>query len=194
MANCNQFENEIFDYIDGLLPTDSRKIVDKHLTDCSDCSDLLNNLQGLKHQLKNLKPHKTSPDFDTVLMTRIRMERSLKKNWTFASPFRIPVYAATGALALLAAFFMFNSSNNNFTNSNSANLVPTPPFTSSQSNINNIRRTTKAVQKRVKFPMEKFNLSGGTAINSNTFEQRASSGRDSSRTTLYDSRIQPVEF
>ncbi len=108
MKPCKGFEERITDYAEGLLPQTYSKELEAHFQTCSSCRETFNAIRSLRIQLKHLRPVKTSADFNTVLHARIRMERSLNRRSLLLRPAALPAYAATGALALVAAFFLFN--------------------------------------------------------------------------------------
>ncbi|RMF66082.1 MAG: mycothiol system anti-sigma-R factor, partial [Calditrichaeota bacterium] len=40
MTECNRIQDDIFDYVDGLLSIKNRKEVDRHIKGCNTCRDL----------------------------------------------------------------------------------------------------------------------------------------------------------
>lgn len=191
MPECKSFQESIFDYIDGLLPTGAKKGVVKHLEECLDCSEIYENVTKVRWQLRNLNSIKVSPDFETVLRTRISMERSLRRRNFFNRPIRIPVYAATGALAFLAAFFILNISDRQ-SNNNSAPLKVPPSFSSSQFSPNQAKLGSQSTPQRINYPMDRLDISGGTFISSSNLERQTSALTDSVTKIVPARRIQPV--
>ncbi len=191
MPECKSFQETIFDYIDGLLPTGARKDVVKHLEECPDCSEIYENVMQVRWQLRNLKSIKVSPDFETVLRTRISMERSLSRRGFLNRPIKIPVYAATGALAFLAAFFILNLSDKKLSNNGNPLNVP-PTFSSSQFSTNQAKPGSQNTRQQINYPMDRLNMSGGTSINSSRLERQTSALADSVREIVPEGRIQPV--
>ncbi len=191
MPECKSFEEKIFDYVDGLLPTGARKDVVRHLEECLDCSEIYENVTKVRWQLRNLNSIKVSPDFETVLRTRISMERSLSRRSFLNRPIRIPVYAATGALAFLAAFFIFNLSDKQL-NNNSAPLNVSSSVSSSQFSTNQTKLSRQSTPQKINYPMDRLNMSGGTSISSSNLERQTSVLADSVRGVVPERRIQPV--
>ena len=191
MIECKSFQEKIFDYIDGLLPTGSKRGVVKHLEECLDCSEIYENVTKVRWQLRNLNSIKVSPDFETVLRTRISMERSLSRRNFLNRPIRIPVYAATGALAFLAAFFILNISDRQ-SNNNSAPLKVPPSFSSSQFSPNQAKLGSQSTPQRINYPMDRLDISGGTFISSSNLERQTSALTDSVTKIVPERRIQPV--
>ena len=191
MPECKSFQETIFDYIDGLLPTGARKDVIKHLEECLDCSEIYENVMKVRWQLRNLNSIKVSPDFETVLRTRISMERSLSRRSFLNRPIRIPVYAATGALAFLAAFFILNLSDKQL-NNDSAHLKVPSSFSSSQFSPNQTKLGSQGTPQKINYPMDRLNISSGTSISSSTLERQALALTDSVREIVPERRIQPV--
>ncbi len=191
MPECKSFQDQIFDYIDGLLPSANRKGVVKHLEECLDCSKIFENVTKVREQLRNLNSIKVSPDFETVLRTRISMERSLSRRSFLNRPIRVPVYAATAALAFLAAFFILNLSDKQ-PNNNGVPLNVSPSFSSSQFSTNQTKPSTQTTPQKINYPMDRLNLPGGTSISSRSLERQTSTAADSITDIVPERRIQPV--
>ena len=183
MKICDWFEDKIFDYVDGLLPGDRKKEIEKHFKECSSCLNNFNNAMNVRVQLRNLKPIKTSPDFETVLRTRISMERSLNRRRFVHGPVRIPMYAATGAIIALAAFFILSALNNNFLarKNNNTNLLA-PSYVTNPNTSNNSSADSKNPSQNIHYPMDWVNISKpGTAINSTELKKFSSTRFDSAK-------------
>ncbi len=191
MPECKTFQEKIFDYVDGLLPTGARKDVVRHLEECLDCSEIYEGVTKVRWQLRNLNSIKVSPDFETVLRTRISMERSLSRRSFLNRPIRIPVYAATGALAFLAAFFILNLSDKQL-NNNSAPLNVSSSVPSSQFSTNQTKLSRQSIPQKINYPMDRLDISGGTSISSSNLERQTSALTDSVREIVPKRRIQPV--
>ncbi len=191
MTTWKQFEQDMMDYLDGLLSTEKRKEIDKRLADDAEALQLFNSLSALKAQLRGLKRIKTSPDFDTVLRTRIRMEKSLSRRSLFAGDSRASVFALAGALAVLAVVLAMNVSNSDLKRPYS-NKSPLPAsvvtsFSRSQQDSGSIQRA------RINYPMEMVRLpQGGTRLESDA-RRGVTTASDSSRNSLKD-QIVTVEF
>ena len=191
MPECKSFQEKMFDYVDGLLPTGARKDVVRHLEECLDCSEIYEGVTKVRWQLRNLNSIKVSPDFETVLRTRISMERSLSRRSFLNRPIRIPVYAATGALAFLAAFFILNLSDKQL-NNNSAPLNVSSSVPSSQFSTNQTTLSRQSIPQKINYPMDRLDISGGTSISSNSLERQTSALTDSVTEIVPERRIQPV--
>ncbi len=191
MPECKSFQEKIFDYVDGLLPTGDRKDVVRHLEECLDCSEIYENVTKVRWQLRNLNSIKVSPDFETVLRTRISMERSLSRRSFLNRPIRIPVYAATGALAFLAAFFILNLSDKQL-NNNSAPLNVSSSVPSSQFSTNQTKLSRQSIPQKINYPMDRLDISGGISISSRNVERQTSALTDSVTKIVPERRIQPV--
>ncbi len=191
MPECKSFQEKMFDYVDGLLPRGARKDVVRHLEECLDCSEIYEGVTKVRWQLRNLNSIKVSPDFETVLRTRISMERSLSRRSFLNRPIRIPVYAATGALAFLAAFFILNLSNKQL-NNNSEPLRVSSSVPSSQFSTNQTKLSRQSTPQKINYPMDRLDVSGGTSISSSNLERQTSALTDSVTEIVPERRIQPV--
>ncbi|MFQ5823153.1 MAG: anti-sigma factor family protein [bacterium] len=196
MTACKRFEGQIFDYLDDLLPNTQKKEIEKHFEECSRCSNAFKEIKNIRSLLRRLKTVKTSSDFETVLRTRISMERSLSRRGIINLPIKIPLYAAAGALLIIAASFILGSTNNFFHASNSnepSTLVPsysTDPNLSIDSSPN-----FQNLPEKVNYPMDWVNLSGrGASINSYELDNYSSAISDSIRDSIPAKKIHTVEF
>jgi len=187
MTDCNRLKDHLYDYVDDVLPNEPRKRLEQHLQHCPDCEAVFQNLMYLKNRLKTLKPLKTSSDFDMILRTRIKMERSLNRGRFANWPVKLPIYAASAALVILAAFFVFDY-NSGFRGGNQGS---TP---SQFAGAMNTGESTQAPESVV-FPMEvmSFNNSGA-AINSENLRLKQETLADSSRGRSFESNVKTVEF
>lgn len=196
MMNWKQFEQDVFDYIDGLLPAHAKKAIDKQLQEDPECLKFYNEIKLLRSQLKNLQPVKASSDFETVLRTRISMERSISRRGFLNGPKMAPVFAAVGAMALIVAFFVYKISdiqllkNNVVTSSNFNSSFP-----SFKTDTNNSIKAVQDLPRTVNYPMDQVNLTagGGTSIDSRSLERQSRSKSDSSKGDLAKPLV-TVEF
>ncbi len=186
MENCNQFQALIYDSIDGLLPNEKRKEVENHIQGCCECSQIYQGVKFVKQSLRALTPIKTSPDFETVLRTRISMERSLSRKGFLYWPVGRPIFAAAGVVVLVLAFFFINSSNNRLL---TANQPPIPSNTYGQ----NARQTNQPYSnysqttQQVNYPMDVLELPrNGTAIESDSKSRQSTMHPDSLRSPEYE--------
>ena len=106
MNNCKRFNEMISDYIEGGLFKDDKKYFENHLKECPTCSETVSKMQILQKKLRSLKLLQTSPDFETVLRTRIRIESGIGRRrlheiiWSW--PAKVPVYGMSLALIIIA--------------------------------------------------------------------------------------------
>jgi len=119
------------------------------------------------------------------------MERSLSRRSFLNRPIGIPVYAATGALAILAAFFIFNLSDKQL-NNNSAPLNVSSSVSSAQFSTNQTKLSRQSTPQKINYPMDRLTISGGTSISSNNLERQTSALTDSVTKIVPERRIQPV--
>ena len=181
MTGCDRFKDAIWDYVDGLLPTESRKNIEKHLKECTVCLTGHADAKALRSRLKSLRPLKTSANFETILRTRISMERSLRRRSILDGPMRFPAYVTAAALLILAAVFGANLKQSN-------TLSPQP----SQFSVNS--NPEGANSEQINYPVDVLDLSRrGTSLDSDAPRRAVSSRSDSTR-NLSRERIRTVEF
>ncbi len=124
MQKCDCLKQYFSDYLEKQLDSQKTALVEQHLQDCVQCQKTLNRLKMVKSHLSQLKPIKTSPDFDTVLHTRIRLESSLeRRSWFPRSAdwsIKVPIYAASLSIILLVSILI----NREFSQPPKSNLLP----------------------------------------------------------------------
>ncbi|MCH7677549.1 hypothetical protein IH879_21740, partial [candidate division KSB1 bacterium] len=104
---------------------------------------------------------------------------------------RKPVYAGTGALEFLAAFFIFNLSDKQL-NNNSAPLNVSSSVSSFQFSTNQTKLSRQSTPQKINYPMDRLDISGGTSISSSNLERQTSALTDSVTKIVPERRIQPV--
>lgn len=178
MTNCNQFRETILDYVDGLITPEQKKTVTKHLDECPQCRLFYDETRDLRNQLKKLQPIKMPPDFETVLRTRISMEKSLSRRGTVTWAVKFPLYAAAGALIFMAALLFYN---NVLINGQSPNAVS---FYSSSLAGDDSADQIPSLSRRV-YTMDKIMIPGqGTPLNSESLTNNSITPDDSIKSNL----------
>lgn len=108
----------ISDYIEGEFSIQNKKIIEDHVDECPDCSETVSNVKILREKLRNLEKLQTSPDFETVLRTRIRIEAGIGRRrlqeifWTW--PARVPIYGMAFALIIIAIVLVVEQVNKSY--------------------------------------------------------------------------------
>lgn len=107
MNTCENFSASLSDYVENNVHADQRKSFDLHLAQCSSCHAAVDRLQTLRTHLHSLPRLKTSPDFDTMLRTRLMLERKKTRMLPFFPAFaRMPravSYAFASIIIVLVA-------------------------------------------------------------------------------------------
>ncbi|MBF0337898.1 MAG: zf-HC2 domain-containing protein [Nitrospirae bacterium] len=98
MKHCNETRNSLSKYMDGTLDDASREQVEGHLSQCSTCTQHLQQLQALSHRLSSLGQVKAPDDFHDAL--RQRMRQPQRHGMTLG----IPVTVAALAMVVVIAF------------------------------------------------------------------------------------------
>ncbi len=98
---CKDIKTKISDYIDGYLSDKERIVFEEHISNCNECSTLLNDLLTLKNQVKRLEIPKPNPFLFERVKARLQ-ERVFPKRLVFRLAF------ATSLSILLAFTFSFH--------------------------------------------------------------------------------------
>lgn len=98
MRSCRKLSELFSDYVEKTLAAADRHAVETHLQLCLPCQQSVTRLASLRQALQTLPGIKTSPDFDTVLRTRMRLEKRRLRP-LFAPPISKVRTLAWGSLA-----------------------------------------------------------------------------------------------
>lgn len=115
--SCQRFKEMVSDYIEGEIDLQNQKLMEKHLRDCLGCKTNVSRLKALIQNLRELPKITVSPDFETILRARVSRESRLAsrqgKRWFPVGQFRIPAYAFTAVVVVVALLTMYvlNKSN-----------------------------------------------------------------------------------
>ena len=178
-----KLQQEIFDLIDGLLPIHKRKEIEKLLETDQDAAAFYVEMKALRSRLGSLPGVKTSPDFDSELRARIRMEKHIGRVGLIPDYIRVPSLAFVGAAAVMLLFFAFGPK------SGTISLHSQPGISSGFQNTEDSQQTY--------YTMDRVDLNGnggGTQLSSEG-QHRAASRRDSMRSNdKFERHIRSVEF
>ena len=150
MTDSERMQEEVYDYLDGLLSDQNRKAVQQKIENDPEYRSFYEDAIAVRNNLRHLRKLKTSDDFDTVLRARIKMERSLSRQRGFLGlPRMLPAYGAVAAVIALA-FFMAPR----------LDEQPTPPTLSQESqstqtpDSEQLPPLTQQPARNVNFPMD----------------------------------------
>ncbi|MEK7729236.1 MAG: zf-HC2 domain-containing protein [candidate division KSB1 bacterium] len=105
MNTCEIFSESLSDYVENDVHPEQRKSLDDHLAQCPSCHTTVTRLQNLRSRMRALPRIKTSPDFETLLRTRLMLERKRRHFFPFVSELkrmpRTAAYALAGFMLLL---------------------------------------------------------------------------------------------
>ncbi|NUO84445.1 zf-HC2 domain-containing protein [candidate division KSB1 bacterium] len=119
MNTCESFAESFSDYVENTVHPEQRQMLDAHLSRCPSCQDTVTRLSHLRTHLRTLPAVKTSPDFETILRTRIMLERRKSHALAFAPQVvrwpRVTVYALAGLIAVLTMGVLVSGRNHSNT-------------------------------------------------------------------------------
>lgn len=103
MKNCERFTELFSDYAEDGLSSAEKRELDVHLQQCSECRSAATGVANLRASLRQMPGLTTSPDFETILRTRMMMERR-----TYRAPiWNSGSFAGRGFAALATAVAAF---------------------------------------------------------------------------------------
>lgn len=77
--DCQQLQQSIDDYLDGVLPAGEHGLVESHLGGCTDCQAQLSQIQALRHALRKLPVPPPSADFTRRVLASARQSRQRRQ-------------------------------------------------------------------------------------------------------------------
>jgi hypothetical protein len=113
MKQCGDVENQFTAYLDGLLGTGERKIVEEHLSACSHCLRKLEDLRRIQEILAGLDEIDPPPGLTEKILSRIH-EGGERKEGFFRKLFfplhiKIPVQALATVFVVVLSVYIYRS-------------------------------------------------------------------------------------
>lgn len=101
--NCQQFENEIFGYLEGTLPDDTYRAAHAHLKDCRHCQAIATGWEKIYQAIEKERTMEVNPFAGTRIMQRLEEEvlskRLHRPAWTLAlRPLALAMAVSAGIL------------------------------------------------------------------------------------------------
>jgi anti-sigma factor RsiW len=111
MKNCERFTELLSDYAENMLAPAEKRELDVHLQQCSECRSAAEGVVHLRRSLHRLSALQTTPDFETILRTRIKMERRAQSapiwNFRYVAPRRLATYSAAAVVVIGCLFYVW---------------------------------------------------------------------------------------
>lgn len=111
MKNCERFVGLLSDYADSTMAPVEKSEFAAHLKECAECRSAAEGVVNLRRSLNRLPALQTSQDFETILRTRIKLDRRTHVapiwNMRYAGPRRVVTYSAATALAVVCVFYLW---------------------------------------------------------------------------------------
>jgi hypothetical protein len=103
--NCDEIKDLLSEYIDGVLDSETKALVDEHLSDCKNCQRELAQLKALVKELRSLESVAPPRDFLAQLHKRMEQRSWFSKTLrTLFVPLRLKIpleFAGAAAMAIL---------------------------------------------------------------------------------------------
>jgi anti-sigma factor RsiW len=110
MNSCERFFELLSDYAENSLASVEKRELDVHLKQCSECRTAAEGMTNLRRNLSRLSTIHASPDFETILRTRIKLDRRVNVlplwNMRYAGPRRLATYSAAAVIAVAGVFYL----------------------------------------------------------------------------------------
>jgi hypothetical protein len=109
MKNCERFTKLLSDYAENTLMPAEKCELDVHLEQCTECRVAAEGVVNLRRNLRRLPAIPISPDFETILRTRIKLDRRAYAapiwNRQHVAPRRLATFSATAVIMIACMFY-----------------------------------------------------------------------------------------
>lgn len=78
MKTCERYSELFSDYAENTLASEQKHELEAHLHQCAECRSAAGGVTNLRRAFRDLSALHTSPDFETILRTRIKLDRRHK--------------------------------------------------------------------------------------------------------------------
>ncbi len=111
MKNCERFTELLSDYAENTLASAEKRELDVHLEQCSECRSAADGVVSLRRNFRRLSTIQASPDFETILRTRIKLDRRAQIapiwNLRYLAPQRLAAYSAAAVVVMSCVFYFW---------------------------------------------------------------------------------------
>jgi hypothetical protein len=144
MVNCKDIKELLPPYLDDLMDSEKRKILEEHLSICSQCSRELADLKKAMRMLHEVDEVDPPPWFKQQIMARVRQEAAaiqdagFLKRLFFPLHIKIPVQALAMVIVGIIALYLYKAAGPQATRVlpvNSSNVISEQPSISVKGNI-----------------------------------------------------------
>jgi hypothetical protein len=113
MMECRSVRQRLSAYLEGIIPSEEKKVIEEHLLSCQPCSMALGDLKREGELLRSLEEVEPPAWMKQKVLARIRREQEAKKS-IFGKLFlplriKIPIQAAATVLIALLAVYVFKA-------------------------------------------------------------------------------------
>ncbi len=106
--NCRQFDEQLEDYLDSVLPDAAAEEMRRHSAACTDCSDRMRQWAWVRETARGLPAVEAQPDLEMVLRRRLRQQ---KPSFSWLSRLLVPRFvmqtASIGLLGMVIGSVLF---------------------------------------------------------------------------------------
>jgi len=111
MKNCERFTQLLSDHAENSLASAEKRELDVHLEQCSVCRSAVDGVVNLRRNLRRLPAIHASSDFDTILRTRIKLDRRAHFapiwNMRYVAPRRLATYSVAAVVVFGCVFYFW---------------------------------------------------------------------------------------
>jgi anti-sigma factor RsiW len=111
MKTCERFTELLSDFAENNLASEKKHELEAHLSQCAKCHSAAERIVSLRRNLHQMSPLHTSQDFETILRTRIKLDRRVTPmpflGVQHGGSIRIAAYSTAVILLLAGAGYLW---------------------------------------------------------------------------------------
>jgi hypothetical protein len=113
MMECRSVRQRLSAYLEGIIPSEEKKVIEEHLLSCQPCSMALGDLKREGELLRSLEEVEPPAWMKQKVLARIRREQEAKKSifekLFFPLRIKVPIQAAAMVLIAVLAVYVFKA-------------------------------------------------------------------------------------
>jgi hypothetical protein len=110
---CNDFQQKLSDYAEGIIPSEEQALIEEHLKSCSTCTEFLADMKRTMSYARDLENIEPPAWLREKVMSRIKTETEPKKGFLqklfYPLHIKIPIEAVTVVFIAVTALYIFKT-------------------------------------------------------------------------------------
>jgi hypothetical protein len=110
---CSKIREKLSDYLDGLVSSEEKRLIDEHLMSCESCRESLSDLRKTVNHVQNLQEIEPPQWLTERIMARVRSESQPKKRILeklfYPLHIKLPIEAVAAVLVVVISIYIFKA-------------------------------------------------------------------------------------